>query len=144
MRWLKTRRKPSSAWVVFNMFEWVSTYLSLNVYIGFELVHRYTPRHLAEYLPIIVMYHPKIVEKSDLLLKSLESLEPWKCWHVTTLMRSFNLKACNKAWLTQEKVSNVVLIGCFFRISWAKDWATISRQATYSPRDSRSMSGRSR
>lgn len=55
-------------------------------------------------------------------------------------MRSFNLKACNKAWLTQEKVSNVVLIGCFFRISWAKDWATILRQATYSPRDSRSMS----
>ena len=64
---------------------WMGFYLSIVECVHrFELVHRYTPRHLAEYLPIIVMYPPKIVEKSDLLLKSLESLEPWKCWHVTT------------------------------------------------------------
>ena len=44
----------------------------------FELVHRYTPRYLAEFLPIIVMYPAKIVEKSDFILKSLESLEPWR------------------------------------------------------------------
>ena len=58
------------------MFEWVSTYLSLNVYIG---LNGYTPRYLAEFLPIfIVVSPPKIgVEKSELLLKSLESLEPW-------------------------------------------------------------------
>ena len=73
MRWLKTRRKPSSAWVVFNILEWVSTYLSLNVYIG---LNGYTPRYLAEFLPIIVVYPPKIVEKSELLLKSLVTRVP--------------------------------------------------------------------
>ena len=53
------------------MFDWVSTYLSLNVYLHrFEWVH---PKVL-----LIVVYPPKIgVEKSELLLKSLESLEPW-------------------------------------------------------------------
>lgn len=73
MRWLKTRRKPSSAWVVFNILEWVSTYLSLNVYIG---LNGYTPRYLAEFLPIILVYPPKIVEKSELLLKSLVTRVP--------------------------------------------------------------------